>query len=254
MSVPVAHSSCDHTSLYHTAPPFIIPLLLPKDHFPLHQISYSYPRGRQLIVDSSGVVQRFPNLSSSLPHFYLQWRSNGEAFVTNFTAAELRALYCRAIRTVKKGKDGLVNIVSDSRSSLEVLTGSRTYHPLAHEARHDISEIVAEGRVVRLFWVRAHAGIASKERADEFARRAALTKKTAADYYRFPLSYAKKTLTGHGGFARYLYRFRLRHLPQCVCDPAKTQHVLHVLEDCDMFLRECVALEAEIYGNSGRST
>ncbi|GBP30169.1 hypothetical protein EVAR_94477_1 [Eumeta japonica] len=68
-----------------------------------------------------------------------------------------------AIRRVKNGKDGLVNIFSDSRA-------------------------------VRLFWVRAHAGIAGNERADELARRAALTKKTAADYDRFPLSYAKRVI------------------------------------------------------------
>ncbi|GBP46187.1 hypothetical protein EVAR_24594_1 [Eumeta japonica] len=69
-----------------------------------------------------------------------------------------------------------------------------SYHPLAHEARRDIFEIVAEGRAVRLFWVRAHAGIADNERADKLARRAALTKKMAADYDKFPLSYAKKVI------------------------------------------------------------
>ncbi|GBP14791.1 hypothetical protein EVAR_75387_1 [Eumeta japonica] len=145
-----------------------------------------------------------------------------------------------------------------------------------------------------VFQVRAHAGIASNERADEHARRAALTKKTAAYYDRFPLLHAKKliraasldrwqqrytegstgeitkcffpwveqayrilgkiemtsqlaqTLMGHGGFARYLYRFKLQNSPYCACDPAKIQALLHVLEDCDMFHRERVALEAEI--------
>ncbi|GBP60538.1 Retrovirus-related Pol polyprotein from type-1 retrotransposable element R1 3 [Eumeta japonica] len=168
----------------------------------------------------------------------------------------------RAIQRVKNGKDGLVNIVSDSKSSLEV---------------------------------RAHARIVGNEHADELARSTALTKKTAVEYDRYPLLHAKKviraasleewqqryaegstgeitkrffprveqayrvlrdidmtyqvvqTLTGHGGFApQYLFRFRLRDSPHCACDPAIIQDVLHVLGDCDMFLRERAALEAEI--------
>ncbi|GBP82866.1 hypothetical protein EVAR_55417_1 [Eumeta japonica] len=91
--------------------------------------------------------------------------------------AEIVALQ-RAIQRAKNGKDELVNIFNDSRFSLEVLTGPRTYHPLAHEARRSVSEIVAKSKPVRLFWVRSHAGIASNERTDELTRRATLTKKT----------------------------------------------------------------------------
>ncbi|GBP65876.1 Retrovirus-related Pol polyprotein from type-1 retrotransposable element R1 [Eumeta japonica] len=59
-------------------------------------------------------------------------------------------------------------------------------------------------------------------------------------------SQVAQALTGHGGFAQYLFRFKLRDSPHCACDPAKIQEVLHVLRDCDMFLQECAALEAEI--------
>ncbi|GBP04179.1 hypothetical protein EVAR_19129_1 [Eumeta japonica] len=177
-----------------------------------------------------------------------EWRDGRETwystlrldpFCTVFQA-EMVALQ-RAIRRVKNGKDGLVNIFSDSRSSLEA--GLCAYFGLER----------------------------MPERADELARRAALTKKTAADYDRFPLSYAKRviraasleewqeryaeggtgeitkcffprveqayrvlrktemtshlaqTLTGHGGFSQYLHRFKLKDSPYCACDPAKIQ-------------------------------
>ncbi|GBP90788.1 Putative 115 kDa protein in type-1 retrotransposable element R1DM [Eumeta japonica] len=215
-----------------------------------------------------------------------------ESFCTVFQA-EMFALH-RAIKRVKKGKDRLVNIFSDSKSSLQMLTGPTTYNPLAHAARRDILDIVAEGRGVRLFWVRAHAGTAGNERADELARNAALKKKTTADYDRFPLSFAKKairaasldewqkryaegstgditkclfprvkeaygvlsrvsttpllaqTLTGHGGFAQYLHRFKLASSPYCACAPDKTQDLLHVLEECPIFLKERAETEVGI--------
>ncbi|GBP87869.1 hypothetical protein EVAR_61623_1 [Eumeta japonica] len=97
----------------------------------------------------------------------------------------------RAIRRVEKSKDRLVNLFSYYRLALEVLIGLRTYHPLAHEARRNISEIIAEDRAVRLFWVRAHAGIAHNELVEELASRVALSK-TVVYYDKFPLSYAKK--------------------------------------------------------------
>ncbi|GBP33114.1 Retrovirus-related Pol polyprotein from type-1 retrotransposable element R1 3 [Eumeta japonica] len=140
--------------------------------------------------------------------------------------------------------------------------------------------------------IEGKVGTAGSERVDELARRVTLTKKTSADYDKFPLSYAKKviksasleewqeqyvegstgeitkcfsprieqaykvlrqiditsqlapTLMGHGEFAQYLFRFYLKDSPYCVCDPPETQDVLHVLEECDIFLRGCAALEA----------
>ncbi|GBP97951.1 hypothetical protein EVAR_82185_1 [Eumeta japonica] len=52
-------------------------------------------------------------------------------------------------------------------------------------------------------------------------------------------SHLAQTLTGHGGFSQYLHRFKLKDSPYCACDPAKIQDVLHVLEECPMFLRAC---------------
>ncbi|GBP54224.1 hypothetical protein EVAR_43249_1 [Eumeta japonica] len=81
--------------------------------------------------------------------------------------------------------DQLVNIFSVSKPSLQMLTDLITYNLLAHVVKRDILDIVAEGRRVRLFWVRAHATTTGNERADELARNAALKKKTATNYDRF---------------------------------------------------------------------
>ncbi|GBP68559.1 COP9 signalosome complex subunit 4 [Eumeta japonica] len=119
--------------------------------------------------------------------------------------------------------------------------------------RQDIRDIVAEGRKCAYSGC-GHAGTTGNERAMS-ARNAAL--KTAADYDRYPLSYAKRvlsrftitspiaqTLTGHGGFAQYLNRFKLKDSPYCACAPDKVQDVLHVLEECPIFGRERAETEA----------
>ncbi|GBP55976.1 hypothetical protein EVAR_97690_1 [Eumeta japonica] len=63
-----------------------------------------------------------------------------------------------------------------------------------HLPRANANVVRCEGGAVRLFWVRARAGTAGDERADELARRAAFAKETAADCGKFPPSYSKKVI------------------------------------------------------------
>ncbi|GBP45066.1 Putative 115 kDa protein in type-1 retrotransposable element R1DM [Eumeta japonica] len=58
-----------------------------------------------------------------------------------------------------------------------------------------------------------------------------------------------QTLTGHGGFAKYLNRFKLKNSPYCACVPDKVQDLLHVLEERSIFAKERAETEA---GTGGR--
>ncbi|GBP63825.1 hypothetical protein EVAR_48083_1 [Eumeta japonica] len=130
-----------------------------------------------------------------------------------------------------------------------MLTGPKTYNPLTH-ARQDIMDIVAEGREVRLFWVRGTHGYRGKRaiRAaslDEgkqgyterdtgeitkcFFPRVKEAYRILSRFMMTPL--LAHTLTGHGGFAQYLNKFKLKDSPYCAPSD-KVQDVLHVLEEC----------------------
>ncbi|XP_023936910.2 uncharacterized protein LOC112045076 [Bicyclus anynana] len=41
-----------------------------------------------------------------------------------------------------------------------------------------------------------------------------------------------QVLTGHGGFAEYLHRFKRKEDPGCVCDGGLSESILHLLMDC----------------------
>ncbi|GBP32825.1 hypothetical protein EVAR_19677_1 [Eumeta japonica] len=81
----------------------------------------------------------------------VEWRDRQEtwystlrfdAFCTVFQA-KIFALQ-RTIRRVKKSKDWLVNVFSDSRSVLEVFIGPKTSHSLVDEARRDIFRVIID--------------------------------------------------------------------------------------------------------------
>lgn len=199
-----------------------------------------------------------------------------EPFCTVFQA-ELYALY-QAVQIAKTYP--VTNILSDSRSSLELLKNQNSFNPLAFAIRVDLTSLHKQNKQVNLFWIRAHVGVTGNERADQLAKEAALNSKTKAHYDRCPISFVKnkirhetmekwndrykrgetaantkiflpdaisayrlirqmtltpvltQALTGHGGFAEYLFRFKLRPDPGCSCDAQKDQTVPHLLVDC----------------------
>lgn len=207
--------------------------------------------------------------------------------------SELYALH-RAVQLVKTSKEPIVNILSDSRSSLDLLKNPKQSHPLSQCIKENIGKIRAEGRDIRLFWLRAHVGTAGNERADELAKTAALKPDTTPDYDKIPLSYVKRkireesvrkwqaryetsstgsvtktflpyvdrayrimrktkptptqvqVLTGHGGIAEYLHRFKLKDSPGCECDPNISESVWHIILECPRFLATRQDLEASI--------
>ncbi|GBP43379.1 hypothetical protein EVAR_34295_1 [Eumeta japonica] len=55
-----------------------------------------------------------------------------------------------------------------------------------------------------------------------------------------------QTLTGRSRFAQYLHSFQLKKSLYYACDHAKIRDMLHVLDECPMFLQDRVALKAEI--------
>ncbi|XP_075990359.1 uncharacterized protein LOC142986010 [Anticarsia gemmatalis] len=116
-------------------------------------------------------------------------------FCTVFQA-ELFALH-KAIEMANTSKEPVVNILSDSRSSLELLQSSTTTSTLATTIKQHIAEATAEGRAIRLFWLRAHAGTPGNERADELAKLGALSKNQhtqPVDYDKVPLSFARRKI------------------------------------------------------------
>lgn len=115
-----------------------------------------------------------------------------EDFCTVFQA-EMFALH-QATSQILKSKEKFVNILSDSRSSLELLKNQETFHPLAFQIRKNITMLHSQGRNVHLFWIKAHVGVLGNERADELAKNAALNKKTAPDYDKCPISYIKREI------------------------------------------------------------
>ncbi|KAF9410372.1 hypothetical protein HW555_010498 [Spodoptera exigua] len=115
-----------------------------------------------------------------------------ESMCTVFQA-ELLAI-ARATDLVVRGGFGCAAVLSDSRSSLDLIRNSETHHPLATHIRKNIRELEGRGKILQFFWVKAHVGIPGNERADELARLAAAQSRVAPAYDRCPVSYVKRRI------------------------------------------------------------
>ncbi|GBP69281.1 hypothetical protein EVAR_57525_1 [Eumeta japonica] len=129
----------------------------------------------------------------------------------------------RAIRRVKKDKDGLVNIFSELRFSLEAGLYIYSDGERMPESRETGMQMSSPGR-------------------PPLPR----TRQRITIDFRCHTKKVEQILTDHDGFARYLFRLKLQDSPYCVCDPAKIQVALYFLEECDMFLRKRAALKTGI--------
>ncbi|CAK1591431.1 unnamed protein product [Parnassius mnemosyne] len=107
--------------------------------------------------------------------------------------AELLAI-SRATRVIRAHNALTFGIYSDSMAALLTIKNPRCLHPIAVEARENLKDISLQGKVVTLFWIKAHAGFEGNERADQLAKEAAKNSKKKPDYDLCPVSFVKRCI------------------------------------------------------------
>lgn len=55
-----------------------------------------------------------------------------------------------------------------------------------------------------------------------------------------------QAFTGHGAFAQYLHRFKLKDSPDCACNTNSDETIIHLLTDCNKYRLERMNLECKI--------
>jgi ribonuclease HI len=109
--------------------------------------------------------------------------------------AELLAIREALVYVLKKPPNRwkYVSILTDCKSGVHAITDRNSVNPIVMDIRADIQKLRCRTQNVYIGWIRGHCGILGNEKADEKAREATL-KKTAPDFAKFPLSFAKKKI------------------------------------------------------------
>ncbi|XP_062529492.1 uncharacterized protein LOC119629800 [Bombyx mori] len=64
-----------------------------------------------------------------------------------------------------------------------------------------------------------------------------------------PTYLTTQIMTGHGGFSEYLSRFKCKESPSCICDPAQSETIQHLLLVCPIHAMERFELEQRVQHN-----
>ncbi|XP_046973827.1 uncharacterized protein LOC124540370 [Vanessa cardui] len=107
--------------------------------------------------------------------------------------AELLAIQ-KATEEIGKIRTPTFAIFSDSMAALQTIQNPNALHPLAVQTRENLHDLSLQGKVVILFWIKAHAGLKGNERADHLAKEAALKSKRRPDYDQCPISFVKRSI------------------------------------------------------------
>lgn len=107
--------------------------------------------------------------------------------------AELLAIL-KATEAVLKSTATSFGIYSDSKSSLQSLNNRQVNNPIVFKIKENLHKINNQSKNLSLYWIKAHAGHAENERADQLAKEAAIKLKKKADYELCPISFVKSQI------------------------------------------------------------
>lgn len=127
------------------------------------------------------------------------WRGDAETRTTKLKLSDYCTVYqaellalCRATEETLRHSASSFGIYSDSMAALQTVKNHSCLHPLAVEARDNLTTSSHQNKIINLFWIKAHAGFEGNERADKLAKEAAMNNKKRPDYDLCPVSYVRR--------------------------------------------------------------